>query len=225
MANSLLIKRLKRCLGLFLLTLTLLPCAGTWAQAQGLPVILAVGESTTAGFGVPRDKSWPAQLQALLDAKGWRYRVVNYGRSGSTTAMALTTLGNGVALQPALVVIALGGNDRSMRLSREQTKENLRRMVSLYRRAGATVFLADRGAATDGAADAAPSLYAELAHEEGALLIPSLREGLSGDATLLLGDMSHPNADGYAIIAARMLALLTPSLAPSPRAAPTAPNP
>jgi acyl-CoA thioesterase-1 len=172
-----------------------------------------VGESTTAGFGVPRDKSWPAQLQALLDAEGLHYRVINHGRSGITTAMALGNLSSGMALQPKYVVIALGGNDRSMRLTREQTKENLRRMVSLYVRAGAIVFLADRSASTDGSLDGATnSLYAELASDEGAVLIPSLREGLAGDASLLLGDMSHPNADGYAIIAARMLSLLTPYL-------------
>ncbi|MDR2212408.1 MAG: GDSL-type esterase/lipase family protein [Pseudomonadales bacterium] len=195
------------------LTALLFCSAGARAQDADLPVILAVGESTTAGFGVARDKSWPAQLQALLDAEGLRYRVVNHGRSGSTTAMALGTLGDGMALQPKFVVIALGGNDRSMRLSREQTKENLRRMVSLYVRAGATVFLAERGAATDGGADAvAASLFAELAAEEGAVLIPSLREGLAGNPDLLLADMSHPNAEGYAIIAARMQALLTPYL-------------
>jgi acyl-CoA thioesterase-1 len=205
--------QINRLWGLALAAWLFLPCAGAQAQHADAPVILAVGESTTAGFGVPRDKSWPAQLQALLDAEGLNYRVVNHGRSGSTTAMALGTLGNGMALRPKYVVIALGGNDRSMRLSREQTQENLRRMVSLYLRAGATVFLADRGAATDGAADGADSsLYVELATEAGAVLIPSLREGLAGDATLLLADMSHPNAAGYAIIAARMQALLAPYL-------------
>jgi acyl-CoA thioesterase-1 len=205
--------QIKRLWGLALAAFLFLPFFSAQAQDTDRPVILAVGESTTAGFGVPRDKSWPAQLQALLDAEGLQYRVVNHGRSGSTTAMALGILGNGMALQPKFVVIALGGNDRSMRLSREQTKENLRRMVSLYVRAGATVFLADRGANTDGASDASSSsLYAELANEEGAVLIPSLREGLAGDASLLLADMSHPNAEGYAIIAARMQALLTPYL-------------
>jgi acyl-CoA thioesterase-1 len=199
-------------LGCVLAVLLFLPAAGARAQDETAPVILAVGESTTAGFGVPRDKSWPAQLQARLDAAGQHYRVVNHGRSGSTTTMALGILGNGMALQPKLVVIALGGNDRSMRLSPAQTKENLRKMVSLYVRAGATVFLAERGAGTDGADAETNSLYAELAAEEGAVLIPSLREGLAGDASLLLADMSHPNADGYAIIAARMQALLTPYL-------------
>ncbi|MDR0781653.1 MAG: GDSL-type esterase/lipase family protein [Pseudomonadales bacterium] len=206
------LKQIKQLLGVSLAALLWVAAAKAQTQDAELPVILAVGESTTAGFGVARDKSWPAQLQALLDAEGWHYRVVNHGRNGITTAMALGNLNNGLALQPRFVVIALGGNDRTMHLSREQTKANLRRMVSIYRLTDAVVFLADRGAATDGGQAESASLYAELAAEEGAVLIPSLREGLAGDAALLIADMSHPNADGYAIIAARMLALLTPYL-------------
>jgi acyl-CoA thioesterase-1 len=209
------VAKLKRGLGAAL-ALLLLPVATAQALQAPVPVILAVGESTTAGYGVPRDKSWPAQLQALLDAEGLHYRVVNRGRSGSTTTMALDTLSAGLALEPRFVVIALGGNDRSMRLPRNKTKENLRRMVSLYVSAGAMVFLAERGVAVDGDTDdATASLFAELAAEEGAVLIPSLREGLAGDDTLLLSDGVHPNAEGYAIIAARMRELLRPYLHPS----------
>lgn len=182
------------------------------AQTMDRPVILAIGESTTAGFGVARDKSWPAQLQALLDAENLNYRVVNHGRSGSTTSMALARLGDGLALQPKLVVIAIGGNDRSMRMSREQTQDNLRRLVSLHVRAGATVFLSNRTGDTDGGDDATNSLYAELAAEEGAVLIPSLRDGIRGDPNFFLADMSHPNAEGYSLIAKRMLEHLRPYL-------------
>ncbi|HWK54656.1 MAG TPA: GDSL-type esterase/lipase family protein [Hyphomicrobiales bacterium] len=192
-------------------------CLGSAVAAENdaqAPVILAVGESTTAGFGVARDASWPAQLQALLDDAGHHYRVVNHGRSGSTTTMALSRLGEGLALQPAYVIIALGGNDRSMRMSAEATKETLRRMVAPYVQSGAQVFLADRTPNTDGGDAGQGLLYAELARETGATLIPSLREGLAGDPALLLSDMSHPNADGYTIIAERMFTLLQPYLEP-----------
>lgn len=119
-----------------------------------------------------------------------------------------------MALQLVYVIIALGGNDRSMRMSRDATKETLRRMVAPYVQSGARVFLADRGPTTDGGDTTQGSLYAELAEETGATLIPSLREGLAGNPVLLLADMSHPNADGYAIIAERMFTLLQPYLAP-----------
>src|SRR5690606_25031931 len=98
---------------------------------DGRPVILAIGESTTAGWGVGPTESYPAQLQALLDENGHEYRVVNHGRSGSTTAMALSGLDRGMMLQPKIVLIALGGNDQGA-LAAERTKENLRKMVSLF---------------------------------------------------------------------------------------------
>jgi acyl-CoA thioesterase-1 len=147
----------------------------------------------------------------LLDAGGYAYRVVNHGRSGSTTAMALTNLDRGMALQPEIVLIALGGNDQGNRMAAQRTEENLRKLVSMFVRVGATVYLADRTPA-DRADAAATSLYAKIAEEEGALLMPSLRQDIAGRPELLLSDMSHPNADGYAIVAHRIFALLQPSL-------------
>jgi len=184
-------------------------------QAQGVqevPVILAIGESTTAGFGVSAGQSYPDQLQRLLTDAGYHYRVVNHGRSGSTTAMALSGLDRGMALQPAIVLIALGGNDQGNRLAAERTKENLRKMVSMFVRMGATVFLADRNLPSDRAVADGSSLFAELAAEEGALLMPSLRQDIAGKPDLLLSDMSHPNAAGYTIVANRIFSLLQPHL-------------
>jgi len=192
-----------------LLLLVCLLCKGVAGQpGSAMPVILAIGESTTAGFGVAANQSYPAQLQALLNNKGYGYRVVNHGRSGSTTAMALGSLDRGMALQPAIVLIALGGNDQGNRMAAERTKENLRKMVALFVRSGATVFLADRNLNADRAETDTPSLFAELAAEEGALLMPSLRQDLAGKPDLLLADMSHPNAAGYTIIANRIFELL-----------------
>src|SRR5690606_33593140 len=76
---------------LLLLVALALPLRAAPAE-DGLPVILAVGESTTAGFGVGPEQSYPAQLQALLKEAGFPHRVVNHGRSGSTSAMALAGL-------------------------------------------------------------------------------------------------------------------------------------
>lgn len=175
------------------------------------PVILAIGESTTAGFGVPAGQSYPAQLQALLDAAGYDHRVVNHGRSGSTTAMALANLDRGVALLPDIVLVALGGNDRGNRAAAASTEANLRKIVAMFVRLGAQVYLAERRPETDGGTDEA-SLYATIAREEGATLMPSLRADIAGRAEYLLSDMSHPNAAGYAIVAQRIFTLLEPAL-------------
>ncbi|MDY6983817.1 MAG: GDSL-type esterase/lipase family protein, partial [Pseudomonadota bacterium] len=182
------------------------------AADDARPIILAIGESTTAGFGVPAGSSYPAQLQALLDEHGYNYRVVNHGRSGSTTAMALANLDRGVALLPRIVLIALGGNDRGNPATAARTEENLRKMVSMFVGIGAQVYLADRSVDTDGGDAEHNSLYARIADEERATLMPSLRKGLAGREDLLLSDMSHPNADGYAIVAQRIFDMLEPVL-------------
>ena len=180
-------------------------------SAPALPVILAIGESTTAGFGVPAVDSYPSQLQRLLDERGYAWRVVNHGRSGSTTAMALSGLDRGILLQPQIVIIALGGNDQGS-VAAARTKDNLRKLVSMFVRTDALVFLADRNLSADRANTTAPSIYAELAEEEGAILMPSLRDGVAGYPELLLSDGSHPNAAGYTIVANRIFNILEPHL-------------
>jgi acyl-CoA thioesterase-1 len=170
------------------------------------PVILAVGESTTAGYGVPRELSYPAQLQTALDARGFRYRVVNQGVSGSTTAAALTRLTRGMGLLPKIVIIALGGNDGGSRVPIAATRANLAKLISMYKRVGAEVFVADRNL------PGGNGFVAELAREHHAVLMPPLLTGVSGRPELLLGDGSHPNAEGYTIIVGNILPILEPYL-------------
>jgi acyl-CoA thioesterase I len=186
--------------------------ASAQAAEDSRPVILAIGESTTAGYGVPAGLSYPAQLQALLDAAGYHYRVVNHGRNGSTTEMALANLYRGMLLQPVIVLIAIGGNDEDHAQAVQRTEANVRKLVMLFAETDAAVFLAARGTDTDGGSADRNALYGRIAAEEGATLMPSLREGLAGHPELLIGDMRHPNADGYAIVAQRMFALLQPLL-------------
>ena len=170
------------------------------------PVILAVGESTTAGYGVARDLSYPAQLQAALDQRGYAYRVVNHGVSGSTTGHALTRLSRGMGLLPKIVIIALGGNDGGSRVPSATTRANLGKLISMFKRVGAEVFVADRRLAGGG------DMVAELAREHHAVLMPPLLTGVDGHPDLLLGDGRHPNADGYAIIVGNLLKIIEPYL-------------
>lgn len=181
------------------------PLIAQASQADERPVILAVGESTTAGYGVSRELSYPSQLQKALDERGYRYRVVNHGVSGSTTGAALTRLSRGMGLLPKIVIIALGGNDAGSRVPLDTTRANLAKLISMFKRAGAVVFVADR-------ALGGSSLVAELAKEHHAVLMPPLLTGVSGNPELLLGDGSHPNAEGYAIIVRNLLAIIEPHL-------------
>jgi acyl-CoA thioesterase I len=174
------------------------------------PVILAVGESTTAGYGVDPELSYPSQLQKMLDERGYHYRVVNHGRSGSTTGDALTRLDRGVALQPKIVIIALGGNDGGGRVPVDRTRQNLAKMVSLFKRIGAEVFLCDRRLSAD--RESSETIFAKLAREYNAVLAPPLLTGVSGHPELLLSDGTHPTGEGYTIIVANLFKVIEPYL-------------
>jgi acyl-CoA thioesterase-1 len=180
--------------------------SGAADTASERPVILAVGESTTEGYGVRRDLSYPAQLQKELDKRGYHYRVVNHGVSGSTTFDALQRLDRGLFLRPKIVLIALGGNDGGGQVPPQATRANLTKMMTLYRRTGAQVFLADRKIR------GAEGMFAELAKEQGAILMPPLTTGVAGNPDLLIGDQTHPNAEGYTIIVGNLLKVLEPYL-------------
>ena len=75
------------------------------------PTILAIGDSMTAGYGVPAESSYPAQLEQELKKRGFDYRVVNMGVTGSTTTQAMGRMTRAMALQPDIVIIQLGGNN------------------------------------------------------------------------------------------------------------------
>jgi acyl-CoA thioesterase I len=184
--------------------------AGAVQADADRPVILAVGESTTAGYGVDRDLSYPAQLQHRLDERGYRYRVVNHGVSGSTTAAALTRLDRGLLLEPRIVIIALGGNDASAHTPIDVMRANLGKLISMFKRAGAEVFVANRSL-PGGGADSG-SIFAELAKEYHAVLMPPLLLDVSGHPDLLIEDGSHPNAEGYTIVVRHLLEVIEPYL-------------
>src|SRR5216117_232791 len=93
------------------------------------PVILAFGDSLTAGYGVPRGFGYPEQLQRKLDQRGYRYRVVNMGISGDTTSGGRARMKAGLAVKPSLVILELGANDGLRGLPSAQMQSNLEEMI------------------------------------------------------------------------------------------------
>jgi acyl-CoA thioesterase I len=178
--------------------------------ADDRPVVLAVGESTTAGYGVDRELSYPGQLQQKLDELGYHYRVINHGVSGSTTQGALARLDRGLALKPSIVIIALGGNDAGSRVPIATTRANLGKLISMFKRVGAEVFVTNRN--LPGGGQDSGSIFAELAREYHAVLMPPLTSGVAGHPELLIEDGSHPNAEGYTIIVRNLFAVIEPYL-------------
>ena len=165
------------------------------------PTILAIGDSMTAGYGVAADSSYPAQLERELKKRGYDYRVVNQGVTGSTTTQALGRLTRDLAIQPDVVIIQLGGNDASQGISRDVSRENVRTIIQRFKPGGARIFFAG-GRFT----------YLDALAREMNVPVISFLDGVRGHPELLIADGVHPNADGYAIVVQNILKILDPAL-------------
>jgi acyl-CoA thioesterase I len=111
-------------------------------QVSAPPTIVAVGDSMTAGYGVQPDSSYPAQLQKELAKRGYGYRVVNQGVTGSTTLQAFSRLNRALAAQPEIVIVQLGGNDAAQGISRNVSRETLRKMIARFKSGGSRIYFA-----------------------------------------------------------------------------------
>ena len=167
-------------------------------------VIVALGDSLTAGFGVSPDEAYPALLEARLGREGYDYRVVNAGVSGDTSAGGLRRMDWVLRRSPEIVIVALGANDGLRGLPTVAMRDNLRAIVQRARSAGATVLLAGMRLPPNYGADYAQEfekVFHDLARETKAPLIPFLLEGVAGEVRLNLADGIHPNAEGQRRVA------------------------
>src|SRR5262245_15009773 len=173
-----------------------------WIQAgTKVPVIVAIGDSMTAGYGVASEFSYPAQLEKELRMRGYAYNVVNQGVTGSTSVQALSRLNRALALSPEIVIIQVGGNDVAQGIPRNVSRETLRTMIQRFKPGGARVFVAG---------GRFPYLD-DLAREQGAQVIPFL-ENVAGHRELLLSDGQHPSKEGYAMVVENVIKVLEPVL-------------
>jgi acyl-CoA thioesterase-1 len=166
------------------------------------PVIVALGDSMTAGYGVAPEVSYPAQLEKELRARGLDYHVINLGVTGSTTTQALSRMTRALAAQPDIVIIQLGGNDVSQGIPKNVSRDNLRTMIERFKPGGTRVFLAG---------GRFPYLD-DLAKELHVPVIPFL-EGVQGHRELLISDGVHPTGEGYAIVVRNILGVIGPFVA------------
>lgn len=162
------------------------------------PVILVVGDSLSAGYGVPLEATWVTLLQRRLSQQGYGYRVVNASVSGETTGGARGRLPRALELHdPAVVIIELGGNDGLRGLPVRQVRDNFEFMIERSRAAGADVVLIGmRMPPNYGAtyADEFHSIYGELAKKYDLPLVDFFMEGVALDANLMQADEIHPNS-------------------------------
>jgi acyl-CoA thioesterase-1 len=180
-------------------------------------VIVALGDSLTAGLGVASDEAYPALLQARLSQAGFDYRVVNAGVSGDTSAGGRRRLEWILRTRPEIVVVALGGNDGLRGLPVSALRDNLTAIVTQLRDAGARVLLVGmRVPPNYGAAYARDFAQAFdiVARRTAVAFLPFLLDGVAGDPTLNQPDGIHPNAAGQRVIAERVWPALRPLLRP-----------
>src|SRR5215471_3740444 len=106
------------------------------------PVILAFGDSLTAGYGVPHGSGYPDLLQKKLDDLGYKYRVVAMGISGDTTSGGRARIRYALASKPSIVILELGANDGLRGMPVAQMQMNLEEMIKQFQETGAKVILA-----------------------------------------------------------------------------------
>ena len=187
----------------------------TRAPEDRRPVIAAFGDSLTEGFGVDPSHSYPEQLQRELDRLGYPYRVVNLGVSGDTTTDGLARIDGVLALKPAFVVLEFGANDGLRGLPVARAKANLEKMIAACRQTGAQVILAGITLPPNYGPEYIrrfEAIYRDLAGQYQTPLIGFLLEGVAGSASYMQRDGLHPNAAGYARVAANVMKALEPEL-------------
>jgi acyl-CoA thioesterase-1 len=177
------------------------------------PRIVLLGDSLTAGLGLPESEAYPALLQKKLDDEGYEYEIVNAGVSGDTTAGGLRRLDWALEGNVKILVIALGANDGLRGLSIDEMQKNLATMIERARGRGIAVLVAGMEAPPNYGRDYTVKfrqVYRDLARTHDVTLVPFLLDGVAGQSRLNQGDGIHPNADGARLIAETIWRSLKP---------------
>lgn len=189
------------------------PAAGT----DDLPVIVFLGTSLTAGYGLEESQAYPALIEERLQSEGLGYRVINAGVSGDTSAGGLRRLTWLLRMPVAVLVLELGANDMLRGLDVEQLRRNLETILEETRQAhpGVKFVISGMRAAPNLGADYVEkfdSVYPALAEKYDAPLVPFLLEDVAARRKLNQADGIHPTAEGHALIADRVWETLGPVL-------------
>jgi len=185
------------------------------APVDARPKLVAFGNSLTSGLGVAAEDAYPAQLQRRLDEAGFRYRVINAGVSGDTTAGGLRRVRWILNSKPTLVILELGGNDGLRGLSLAETRRNLELIIEQLQQASVTVVLAGMKLPPNYGQEYTQGfeeIYPALARRYRLKLIPFFLEGIAGETELNQPDGIHPTAEGYRVIVGNLFESLKPLL-------------
>ena len=187
--------------------------AGEAAAAER--VIVAFGDSLTAGLGVPADQTYPARLGERLRREGYDYKVVNAGVSGDTTAGGLRRVDWALRLKPEIVILELGVNDALRGQKLTSVRVNLEQLVTRFQAAGARVLVLGMRLPPNYGTPYAEDffqLFGEVARARNAPHVPFFLEGVGAIPRLNQPDGIHPTAEGYALVVEHLWPYLVPLL-------------
>jgi acyl-CoA thioesterase-1 len=189
--------------------LVTIACLFAPALARAEPVrIVALGDSLTAGFGLPVAEAFPTRLQAALKAKGIDATIANAGVSGDTASGGLERLSWSVPDGTDAVILELGANDALRGLDPTLTEKALDAILVKLAARHIPVLLAGMKAPPNMGADYAKrfdGIYPALAAKHPVIVYPFFLDGVAGDRALNQGDGMHPTAAGVDIIVQRIL--------------------
>jgi len=174
-------------------------------------VIVAFGDSLTAGFGLPEKESFPAQLEQALKVRGQEVRVVNAGVSGDTAAAGLARLDWAMSNDASAVIIELGANDALQGLDPAATKAVLEKIITQVKARGLPILLAGMEAPRNLGKDYVDqfrAMYVDLAQRYDVVFYPFFLDGVALDDKFMQGDGLHPSAQGVA----RIVELILPKV-------------
>lgn len=174
---------------------------------EELPLIIFLGNSLTAGFGLSESQAFPVLVGEQLQDAGLPVRTVNAGISGDTTAGGASRLGWLLAQDPDVVVVELGANDGLRGLSLEETEVNLDDIVRRCLEGGASVLLIGMKIPPSYGPEYAggfEDLFERLAIRHEVALMPFLLAGVAANPELNQADGIHPNAEGQRRVAANV---------------------
>ena len=180
-------------------------------------VVLFLGDSITAGYGLDITQAYPALIQEKIDAKNWPFKVVNAGQSGDTTAGGLNRIDWLLRSRIDVLFLELGANDGLRGLPAENVQKNLQAIIDRVKTKYPEVRVVIAGMKVPpnmgrSYSEQFQSVFVSLAKKNNAPLIPFILEGVGGVRDLNLSDGIHPTSRGHEIVAANVWKALEPVL-------------
>lgn len=190
---------------------------GLCAAAPAPRIILFLGDSITAGYGIEPSQAFPALIQQKIAAKQWNFKVVDAGQSGDTSAGGLSRMDWLLKNNVSVLVLELGGNDGLRGLPVASTRHNLQAIIdrTKARYPQAKIVLAGMKVPPNMGRDYESQfnqIFPDLAKKNNASLVPFILQGVAGKPELNLADRIHPSAKGHQIVATNLWKVLTPVL-------------